>query len=490
MRRKLIFILASLCLTLTAVFGGLRLAGSGDYHTAIGQVSVSFKPALQGRIEFYAPITDWGVRANAFNGPTRIRVEPRSLDRQAIIKLSGKPGPLLDQLEKDLRCAIWKSALWSLLWIILAGLIVAMPALWIARKLKLSRRWAFLPLGLATSISLLVGMIGWASFDQNSVRHPTYWAKGNELPQLMSFIGDSQKAAKSYKGSVANGLKQLAEILAGKPAGLKSNEHAWLISDLHSNTLVLNNVRNLVDHNPVFFVGDFAHSGGPGEQDLILPALQGIGHPLIAVSGNHDSHQLMRRLAAQGTVVLTEHGRMNANGVTDGEPIYRVAGFRVLGVADPLEAQTGNEKNQQLSMDEPAKILVAQRWIALAKKYKPQIMLIHQSGIADLVAQGTKDQNLAILTGHDHRQHISRYNKTIVIDAGSVGAGGVLGAGRQYVGLARLYLRPPQIEAADLLRLEPISGSGQAERVLLDQPCRQTTTVRCDYSTQDSADLP
>ena len=58
------------------------------------------------------------------------------------------------------------------------------------------------------------------------------------------------------------------------------------------------------------------------------------------VSGNHDSDSLERDLAQRGAVVLTERGRLNADG-TYGDVIVDVAGLRVAGYSDPFERRAG-----------------------------------------------------------------------------------------------------------------------------------------------------
>jgi hypothetical protein len=75
---------------------------------------------------------------------------------------------------------------------------------------------------------------------------------------------------------------------------------------------------------------------------------------------------------------------------------------------------------------------------------------------------------LVILTGHDHEQHIDRYGEILVIDAGAVGAGGLLGGGAEPVGVAQLHIADGRTwpRAVDLMQVEPLSGAATAERFI------------------------
>ena len=106
----------------------------------------------------------------------------------------------------------------------------------------------------------------------------------------------------------------------------------------------------------------------------------------------------------------------------------------------------------------------------------PDIVLVHQNGLAHRLARGLMEdgynRSLSILTGHDHRQHISSYGPVTVVNAGTVGASGLYGVGRDYVGLAALHFAATsRLQAADLIAVEPVSGAAQARRVVMTM-CR------------------
>jgi hypothetical protein len=110
------------------------------------------------------------------------------------------------------------------------------------------------------------------------------------------------------------------------------------------------------------------------------------------------------------------------------------------------------------------------RWFD-ALPQEPDVVLVHQNGLAQVLARTLHargyDRALTILTGHDHRQHVTSYGPITVVDAGSVGAGGVYGVGKDFVGLGELHLASGNLEAADLIAVEPVSGAAEASRVVI-----------------------
>jgi hypothetical protein len=67
-----------------------------------------------------------------------------------------------------------------------------------------------------------------------------------------------------------------------------------------------------------------------------VPSIAKLGSRVIAVSGDHDSHQMMLALARTGVTILTSHGRLRADG-RFGPAEITVEGLRVAGFEDPME---------------------------------------------------------------------------------------------------------------------------------------------------------
>ena len=117
---------------------------------------------------------------------------------------------------------------------------------------------------------------------------------------------------------------------------------------------------------------------------------------------------------------------------------------------------------------------------------QPDIVVIHQNGLAQALARHLSEkpdaQPVVILTGHDHVQHVDRYDGGVVaVDGGTVGAGGLLAAGQEYVGLAEIHFRgePPILRSVDLIAFNPVSGGAQAERAIVaeDLACEDEAVI-------------
>jgi hypothetical protein len=302
-----------------------------------------------------------------------------------------------------------------------------------------------------------------------------------------------EETGERYRSSVQRSLAGYAALLragANLPATAADDAPVVLASDFHGNTLAIDALERLFADRPLFFAGDLGHSGNEGEARLLAGRLADAGEPVIAVSGNHDTALVMRRLAARGVVVLTDTGRLAPGGRTDGRPVQRVAGLTVAGWPDPLEWRGADPDDPRRIFsfserpDGDAEYAAAQRrfvaWFDGLPE-RPQLVLVHQNGLAQHLAQTLHERGdgrpLTILTGHDHRQHVDLYGDGIVVvDAGTGGAGGVFGVGTESVGIATLQLpgATPPPRAIDLIDVDPVGGNAQADRVV------PATTTACD----------
>lgn len=190
-------------------------------------------------------------------------------------------------------------------------------------------------------IGLMVGgSVLWrvgATWNTDALGHPTYYARGAELIQLLDAAEKAGKAKDSYASKVQGALSGFASLLANPDAGsVTGDRRALLVSDLHDNTLALSWLSYYAQGQPVFFDGDFGNTGDSRETRTLAPAIARLGSRVIAVSGDHDSHAMMLALARHGVTVLTSHGQLLANG-TYGQPEIVVDGLRVAGFDDPME---------------------------------------------------------------------------------------------------------------------------------------------------------
>jgi Calcineurin-like phosphoesterase superfamily domain len=482
---------ACAALAVGGIWLGLRLSTAGTYPSALGSASFRVELSSQGRVEVFIPLADWGLRAHAFSAPVTLHVEPRVLNRQALIAAASGNQALLRRTLKDLGHDGTR-ALERALRYMLAGVLLAAALGWgILRMYRSRRRWLLigLPVGVLLVGVLLSGGLLLrvrSTWSPDALTHPTYFARGAELIQLLNAAQRASQAKDSYVSKVQGALSGFASLLSDPTAGqVASGRRALLVSDLHDNTLVLGSLSFYAQSQPVFFVGDFGNTGDGAEIRALAPRVAKLGTGVVAVSGNHDSHALMLTLARRGVTVLSSRGRLLADGRYATQPVL-VSGLRVAGFDDPLEYSRSrpDAPNRIFSFaqlpDPGASTAFAEyrvaHWFA-ALKPRPDVVLIHQNALAQYLARSLWARGyswpLTILTGHDHIQHVNHDGPINVVDAGTVGAGGLYGVGSNYVGLGQLHFAfgRPELEAADLIQVEPVSGVAQAQRIVLPEQC-------------------
>jgi predicted phosphodiesterase len=477
-------ILLCAALALAGSVVALRAAGPASSDVTLGTVDVRVAPARSGAVDIYMPVVDWGVRARPYRAPVAVELEFRSLDREAALsalRTGGSVDASLAGLETELHDAVEgglrRSAALALLGGTIGGLLGGAVAAAFGR-----RRWLLLgpAAGLVASFAAVaVTGAGVSRFDYDALREPTFYAHGEELPRLLEFservLADTDGYGDSYGEAVA-GLTRLIAVAGerrGEPAPI--DRSVVVASDLHSNVLVLPALEGFTSGKPVFLVGDLTQRGTRYEAGIVA-GVAGLGAPVVAVSGNHDSRPLMLSAARAGVVVLTRSGRLRADGTTDGEPVVSLAGLRVAGWDDPSESATGTFAGHLLELKESA-LLDERRelldWFA-ALPERPDVLLVHRHALAHalldrLAAEG--GDPVLVLTGHDHRQHVETEGSHVLVDGGSVGAGGAFGVGEEASGFAVVHLDSAELpRAVDLIEVEPASGAASARRVVIGEP--------------------
>jgi predicted phosphodiesterase len=475
-------VLLCAALALAGSVVALRAAAPASRPVTLGTVDVHVAPARGGKLDVYVPVVDWGIRTRPYRAPVAVELEFRSLDRDAAlaaVRSGGSADASLGLLETELRDVVAdglrRAAGLALLGGAAGGLLGgALVAAWGRR------RWLLLgpTAGLAVSLAAVsVAGAGMSRFDYGTLREPTFYAHGEELPRLLEFseqvLADGDGYEDSYHAAV-EGLTRLIAV-AGEQRGEPRPVARTVVvaSDLHSNSLVLPALEGFTSGKTVFFVGDLTQRGLRYEAPIVS-AVARLGSPVVAVSGNHDSRPLMQAAARAGVLVLTRSGRLLPDGTTDGRPVVSLDGLLVAGWDDPLESVVASVRPHPLKLKEQGfgdarRELLA--WFARLPE-RPDVVLVHQHGLAHallelLAAEGGKP--VLVLTGHDHDAHVEREGAHVLVDGGSVGAGGVFGVGEEVSGLAQVHLDGEnRAVSVDVIEVDPASGEGQARRVILE----------------------
>jgi predicted phosphodiesterase len=485
--RRAVLPLAALALAVAGVTLGLRLAGPATEETSLGRVSFELAPSLPGGVEAYVPVADWGLRSAAFTGPFELRLELRTLERQALLAAAGDDRSVLQRTRSELGDGAVEAVLRAIAWSV--GSTALLCGLVVAGWPRARRATWRLPALTAGALLAIVGggvALTSATFDEAALETPTYYARGAELDRLLA-AAEAERVESGYGSELESIVRSMSTVLANEPIRERVGRELFLASDLHANPLVIDPLAEFFDGAPVLFAGDFGQRGTAAEAALLARRVAALGDPVLAVSGNHDSDLLMDRLADAGVTVLGRDPAADETVIVEG---LRIAGHpdplegRGPDLADPDRALTFDElQNGEQQAERAAEELRA--WFdELAPS--PDVVVVHQNALAQSLAASLwadgYERPLTIATGHDHHQHVDRYGEVVVVDAGTIGAGGIFDAGVAFSGFAELHFAADRqvLRAVDMVAVEPFSGRGRGSRVVLDTLCPDED--RCTFT--------
>jgi hypothetical protein len=226
----------------------------------------------------------------------------------------------------------------------------------------------------------------------------------------------------------------------------------------------------------VLFPGDLTDRGTPLETSVVRRVVRA-GHPFVFITGNHDSDFLAGELAREGAIVLTRHGRLNPHGGY-GPLVVNVDGLRVAGYDDPFERRSADSYRDRYD-NAPDPVMQA-RFLAWVQPLVPKVdvFMVHEPALIApalaLLRRTPPDHPIVFVVGHTHVASLSRQPGVTVVNDGSVGAGGTGNLTEHTdLALARLvFARRPAFQplAADLITIDPGTGSASARRTRLDTP--------------------
>jgi predicted phosphodiesterase len=313
---------------------------------------------------------------------------------------------------------------------------------------------------------------------RGQLTNPQYYAHGPDIPRVLSAAEAAERSSGALDQELDVQLVGLARLVVkpGQRSSLAGRPQLTLASDLHNNVLALPVLEGVAAGGPLFFPGDLTDRGSPLETSLVKRVV-GLGHPFVFVTGNHDSDLLAHELAQAGAIVLTRRGELRKNG-SYGRKVVRIAGLRVAGYDDPFERlRAQGFKDRYDSQPSPAMQQAFTNWL---RPLLPRIdvVMVHEPA---LIAQALSELRqfppshpIVFLVGHTHIASLDRQPSVTILNGGSVGAGGTGNlAEHTNMGLARLiYAVKPSFDplAADLVSVDPGTGSSSARRERLDAP--------------------
>jgi hypothetical protein len=479
----LLLVLALLAGSVAGATLALRSFGETTGHLALGTVTIGVRPATSGRAEVFMPLLDWQVEARPFRAPVVVRAEVATVNRdEALVALrSGRDANAqVERARSEVPPLVRDAVEHAILVAAIGGIVGAALVGCVLAAISGRRRLAVagVPLGVAlTAVLILPVARGLEHVDYRAFDHPTFHAHGNELPRLLAFSAQLSAASKGYTASYETALRGFVNLVTAvsDPTGAPAAAHDIVVgSDIHSNSLPLTAFGRYAQGKPIFLVGDFSQLG-TGYEASIADAVARLGPTIVAVSGNHDTTPLMQRLARNGVHVLRSSGELDRDGRLVPGPVVNIGGLTVAGYSDPLETPSATFGLHPLELQGRDFTDAGQRLVAWfdALQPRPQLVMVHQHGLAHAllrhVAAQTGLRPVVILTGHDHVQHMEREGASLLVDGGTLGAGGLFAVGEAPAGFIDLRLDAAGAPvSADMVQIEPVSGDGAARRVVFD----------------------
>jgi predicted phosphodiesterase len=474
--RRALAIVVVIAATLAGGYGALATF-TQTKELSVGQIRLSMSPGHRGALDIYVPLVDWGARFEAIRLPARLRIDVRTVDRRTVQRVAeGAPldvqdvrGEARDAIASYLRALLAVTLLGALCF----GLLVAFA---IRSRTGPRLRWT----SAAVVATTLIGAAALVILlpPRGEIDRPQYYAHGADIPRALEAVDTAQRSSRILDEELDAQLVGLARLVTD-PANRQPLAGAPILtvaSDLHNNVLTVPILQRAAAGGPVLFPGDLTDRGSPLETTAVRQAVN-TGEPFVFVSGNHDSDTLELALARQGAWVLTERGRLNPDG-SHGDVVQRVGGLRIAGYSDPFIRRSAESYADRYEpTPTPDQQDAFTQWL-LNIQDDVDVVMVHEPALIEPALAVLRDdppaRPLVFVVGHTHRADLEVQPGVTVVNGGSVGGGGTgnLADDPIDVGIARLvYSVEPRFRplAADLVSIDPSSGSATARRERLDE---------------------
>ena len=476
--RRALTLLAVLVATLAGGYGALATFAQTK-ELSVGEIRLSVSPGHKGALDVYVPLVDWGARFEAIRLPARLRVDLRTVDRQTVQRVAQGGAFDVKRVRREARDAI-VSYVRALIGVtMLAALSLGLLVAFAIRGGAGPRlRWTA---ALAAGTSLAIGIALVVLFPpRGEIDHPQYYAHGADIPRALEAIDTAQRSTRVLDEELDAQLVGLARLVTepANRASLGDAPRLTVASDLHNNALTIPILERAAGGGPVLFPGDMTDRGSPLEVRVVRRVVR-TGRPFVFVSGNHDSDTLERDLARAGAIVLSEDGRLNADG-TRGEVIQEpIPGLRIAGYSDPFERRsTENYADRYRPTPTPEMRDAFTGWMRSVQS-RVDVIMVHEPALIEtalaVLLDDPPSHPLMFVVGHTHRAALDTQPGVTVVNGGSIGGGGTGNLAEDAptkVGIARvIYARDPAFRplAVDLVSIDPSSGSATARRERLDE---------------------
>jgi hypothetical protein len=161
--------------------------------------------------------------------------------------------------------------------------------------------------------------------------------------------------------------------------------------------------------------------------------------------------------------------------------VVTVDGLRIAGYSDPFERRASEHFKDRFNGGAPTAEMQDEftRWL-MSVQERVDIVMVHEPALIQPALAVLRDQPpahpIVFVTGHTHVASLQRQPGVTMINDGSIGAGGTGNLAEKAptaYGIARLvFTTEPSFQplAADIVSIDPGSGSATARRTRLDAP--------------------
>jgi hypothetical protein len=490
--RRTIAILLIAAAAVTGTVGALALV-QGERRLSVGTIAIGVSPFHHGALDVYVPLVDWGARFAGVRLPARLTVEVRSVDRGAAETLARGHELDVDNVRAEARDAI-ASYLRTLLLIALVAGIVLGSLVAAALHGPLGPR---LRIGVPVAVlaaGVTVGLTALLLPPRGRIAEPTYYAHGPDLPRALDALQSLRRSGRALDQELNGQLVGLARLVVspGEQPALEGRPRLVVASDLHNNVLALPTLQRAARGLPLVFAGDLTDKGTPLETTLVQKIAK-LGRPTVVVGGNHDSDTLLKELATDGAIVLTQFGRLRPDG-SHGEVVVRVGGLRMAGYTDPFLRRAGQQYEDRFRVGlTNAAAEDFRRWFQTVRD-RVDVVVVHEPDVAASVLgelrRDPPDHPITFLDAHTHRLFLQADPNLLEVNGGTIGAGGTgnLGDRVDYtLALVTYRLKPTPLPlAVDQVTIDPGDGQSSARRDRVDQQLRERPKDEAGSSAQAS----
>lgn len=384
-----------------------------DYRSFPLVVNLSMTVGSRGLTRILLPPLG-EIRAVTHWLPLHLNLEVKSINlaflRSIVFSSPQALEPLRAELQREIRILLTIFAL-KLVGLGIAGAIFSLLFIG-TRELKQLLRGA--AVGGAVLVVLLGTLLltydlhGFERIEYEGIIEAAPWAL-NLAWEAAGKVEELGERVRSLAGNLYSALERFEDL--GQLSLVDTQLVALHISDIHNNPVAYDFVEQVIENFPVNLVldtGDLTDWGTALEAE-VASHIEQLGLPYVFVSGNHESPEVLQRLAAIPNVIIINGEVRTILGL-------EIAGVRDLAAEKPLpEPASLEDLNRQA---EELNTLWAQ------EDRRPDIFMVHNHRLARAIQPGLFP---VIVFGHSHRPTVDQINGTSYINAGTTGAAGIRG---------------------------------------------------------------